>query len=208
MGILLKSLERKIRLRVILHIFKRLLPDTFHCSVAAQNSPNRWSITPLPGYLGLRCRGQRMTLIDKQQRYLSAARVGRLATADAEGHPHVVPCCFTLYDGDLVTPLDEKPKDADQRELRRVQDIRSNSYVSLVVDHYREDWSTLGWVQVRGTAHIVHPDEMSHTGAITALREKYAQYDCHRLEDLPFIHIAIGHVISWGTLFPDSYESG
>lgn len=144
-----------------------------------------------------------MTLTDRQRQYLTAARVARLATADTEGRPHVVPACFTLYDGDVVTPLDEKPKHTDQRELRRVQDIQANGSVALVVDHYRDNWATLGWVQVRGTAHLVDPDEAGHAGAIAALREKYDQYERHRLEDFPMIRIAIGHVASWGTLFPD-----
>lgn len=144
-----------------------------------------------------------MTLTDRQRQYITAARVARLATADTEGRPHVVPACFTLHDGDVVTPLDEKSKNVDQRELRRVQDIQANGAVSLVVDHYREDWSTLGWVQVRGTAHLVAPGEAAHASAIAALREKYDQYERHRLEALPIIRIVVSHVVSWGTLFPD-----
>jgi PPOX class probable F420-dependent enzyme len=147
--------------------------------------------------------GREMTFTDRQRQYITTARVARLATADIEGHPHVVPACFTLHDGDIVTPLDEKPKHADQRDLRRVQDIQANDSVSLVVDHYREHWATLGWVQMRGTAHLVAPGEAGHAGAIAALREKYDQYERHRLEALPIIRIAVSHVVSWGTLFPD-----
>jgi PPOX class probable F420-dependent enzyme len=144
-----------------------------------------------------------MTFTDRQRQYITAARVARLATADTEGRPHVVPICFTLHDSDIVTPLDEKPKHVDQRDLRRVQDIHANDSVSLVVNHYRDNWATLGWVQVRGTAHLVGPGEAGHAGAIAALREKYDQYKRHQLEELPIIRIAVSHVVSWGTLFPD-----
>lgn len=142
-----------------------------------------------------------MTMTDDQRRYLSRARVGRLATADAAGRPHVVPCCFALTDGDVVTPLDEKPKSADRRDLRRVRDVEENGYVALVADHYREDWSALGWVQVRGTAEVVAPGEGTDE-AVAALRGKYDQYERHRLEELPLLRIDVGHVVSWGTLSP------
>lgn len=143
-----------------------------------------------------------MIMTSAERRYLSQARAGRLATADGAGRPHVVPCCFALTKGDVVTPLDEKPKDADRREIRRVRDIEENGYVSLVADHYHEDWSALGWVQVRGTAAVVGPGEDT-VDAVAALREKYDQYDHHRLEALPLLRIDIGHVVSWGTLFPE-----
>lgn len=146
-----------------------------------------------------------MALTDEQRQYVADGRIGRLATADADGRPHVVPCCYVLYDGDVVTPIDEKPKDTDPTSLRRVSDIHENCRVSLVVDHYRDDWSKLGWVQLRGTARLVFPDEDAHTGGVDALRKKYDQYDSHELEELPLIRIAIGHTVSWGTLTPDGY---
>ena len=74
--------------------------------------------------------------------------------------------------------------------------------MSLVADHYREDWSSLGWVQVRGSAWVVKPGEAT-TDAVAALREKYDQYERHKLEELPLIRISVGHVVSWRALFPD-----
>jgi PPOX class probable F420-dependent enzyme len=145
-----------------------------------------------------------MTLTDEQRQYVTDGRIGRLATADADGRPHVVPCCYVLYDGAVVTPIDEKPKDTDPSSLRRVTDIQENGRVSLVVDHYRKDWSTLGWVQLRGTARVVRPDEDGHRGGVDALRTKYDQYGTHDLETLPLLWIAIGHTVSWGNLTPDT----
>lgn len=136
--------------------------------------------------------------------YLAAARVARLATADSAGRPHVVPICFALTEAGIVTPIDEKPKDVDPMELRRVRDVRENPSVSLVADHYVEDWSRLGWVQVRGTAELLDPAEDGHEEGVTALRGKYDQYADHELESRPLIRIEPGSVRSWGQLEPES----
>lgn len=135
-----------------------------------------------------------------ERRYLDTARVGRLATADAEGRPHAVPICFALVETAIVTPLDEKPKAAARRQLRRVRDISTNQHVALIVDHWTEDWTELGWVQVRGSARLVDPDDCGHERAVAALRGKYAQYESHALESYPIIWIDPGGVVSWGHL--------
>jgi PPOX class probable F420-dependent enzyme len=137
---------------------------------------------------------------EAERRYLDGASLGRLATADADGRPHVIPVCFALQEGTVVTPIDEKPKRGDPDELRRSRDIRENPRVSLVVDHYASDWSNLGWVQVRGTAGHVTPGEPSHAGAVSALRATYDQYASHALSERPIIRIDPGRVLSWGTL--------
>jgi PPOX class probable F420-dependent enzyme len=136
--------------------------------------------------------------------YLAAARVARLATADSGGRPQVVPICFALTAAGIVTPIDEKPKDVDPMGLRRVRDVRENPSVSLVADHYAEDWSQLGWVQVRGTAELLDPDEEGHEEGVTALRGKYDQYADHELSRRPIIQIEPESVRSWGQLEPES----
>jgi PPOX class probable F420-dependent enzyme len=139
----------------------------------------------------------------RERRYVEAARVGRLATADAEGRPHAVPVCFALADGAVVSAIDEKPQSVGPGALRRSRDVRENPRVALVVDHYVEDWSALGWVQVRGTATHLSPDDAeTHASACDALREKYDQYADHALEERPILRIAPGSVRSWGRLDP------
>ena len=103
---------------------------------------------------------------------LRAARVGRLATAGANGQPLVVPVCFALRDDRLYSAVDLKPKRT--RDLRRVRNVRENPQVSLVVDEYDEDWTRLRWVMVEGVARIV--DGAERVEALDALVEKYAQY--------------------------------
>lgn len=137
---------------------------------------------------------------DRERRFVERARVGRLATADAEGRPHVVPVCFAFVDDWLVTPIDEKPQTASANALRRSRDVEENPRVALVVDRYSEDWTQLGWVQVRGTATHLVPDEPPHPSAVRALRRKYEQYADHALEERPIVRIAPGSVRSWGRL--------
>lgn len=135
-----------------------------------------------------------------EREYVASARVGRLATADGDGRPHAVPVCFALREGRIVTPIDEKPKEAPPGALRRLRDIAKNPRVALVVDHYTEDWADLGWVQVRGTATRLDPGAAGHARGIAVLREKYDQYADHDLEERPVIEINPGSVRSWGRL--------
>lgn len=135
-----------------------------------------------------------------ERSYIEMARVGRLATADTEGRPHVVPVCFALVDDQIVTAIDEKPQNVSPDALQRSRNIRENPRATLVVDHYTEEWSRLGWVQIRGTATHLQPDDSLHADAVTALQQKYYQYETHALNDRPIICVSPGSVRSWGHL--------
>ena len=54
-----------------------------------------------------------------ERRFLSAQRVGHLATADGRAIPHVVPVCFTISQGTLYITIDEKPKRVAGPALKR-----------------------------------------------------------------------------------------
>ncbi len=127
---------------------------------------------------------------------LAEARVGRLATADAEGRPHAVPICFAFDGRHLYTAIDEKPKRAAPRRLRRVRNIEANPQVALVVDHYEEDWRRLRYVLISGTARVI-AEGREHARAIALLREKYPQYRAMRLEGRPVIKISPRRVAAW-----------
>lgn len=133
----------------------------------------------------------------EQAAFLHRQRSGRLATVDPHGQPHVVPICYALVDGILYTPIDEKPKSGDPRELRRIRNILANPHVCLVVDHYEdEDWSQLAWLQVRGLATLVEaPDERAR--ALAALRARYRQYQTMALEGLPLLRITPARLVAW-----------
>lgn len=143
-----------------------------------------------------------MDLSESRLEAVRSARVARLATADAHGRPSVVPICFAIVDGAVVSPVDEKPKEGNTSHLRRVRDVRSNPFVAVLVDQYSEDWGELWWVQIRGQAELVEPRETGHAKAVSSLQDKYAQYADHSLSSRPVVRICPGHVVSWS--FNDS----
>ncbi|MBT6444270.1 MAG: TIGR03668 family PPOX class F420-dependent oxidoreductase [Acidimicrobiaceae bacterium] len=102
------------------------------------------------------------------------ARVARLATVTTDGAAHVVPCCFAVLDnGTVVSAVDGKPKST--AALRRLDNIAANPRVSLVVDHYDDDWSNLWWVRLDGVAEIIHAGD-AYEAALDALVANYEQY--------------------------------
>lgn len=110
---------------------------------------------------------------DRARALLGSCRVARLATASAAGEPHLVPVTFAL-DGDvLYFAIDHKPKSTTA--LRRLQNIRENSRVSVLFDHYADDWSTLWWVRADGQAEIWE-EESQRVRAVELLGAKYPQY--------------------------------
>src|SRR5262245_26005988 len=107
--------------------------------------------------------------------FLSEARVGRLGTADAAGQPHVVPICYAFDGQSLFSAIDAKPKRPGPRGLKRVQNIRENPRVSVVIDHYDEDWRRLCYVIIQGEAELLTEGADFARGA-ELLLAKYPQY--------------------------------
>jgi PPOX class probable F420-dependent enzyme len=103
---------------------------------------------------------------------LRSARVARLATAAGDGVIRMVPICFAVLDGTLVSAVDHKPKRTGQ--LRRLDDITATGTATVLIDHYAEDWTQLWWVRVRGAASVLSEGEWG--SALAVLAEKYEQY--------------------------------
>ena len=134
--------------------------------------------------------------------FLERSRVGRLATADAAGAPHVVPVCYAVVGDTAYISIDEKPKSGDATRLKRLRNITANPLVALVVDHYEDaDWSRLGWVMLRGRAEILAAGA-EHDAAQDVLRQRYAQYRAMDLAGLPIIAIRVSRASAWGALAP------
>lgn len=135
-------------------------------------------------------------LTPEQAVRLHETRVGHLATADANGRPHVIPVCFD-YDGrHIYSVLDAKPKRGSLTGLRRVRNILANPQVSLVIDHYDEDWTRLWYLLVHGRAALIE-DGPETPAAIARLREKYPQYRDMALDGNPVIRIVPERVTGW-----------
>lgn len=102
----------------------------------------------------------------------AAARVARLATADAAGRPHLVPIAFAVAGDTVYSAVDAKPKRT--RALRRLANVRANPAVSLLVDHWDEaDWSRLWWARADGRGQVLDPDDPEARRAVELLRERY-----------------------------------
>ena len=123
-------------------------------------------------------------------------RVAHLATADAAGQPLVVPVCFACGQGSIYSVVDEKPKRVPAARLRRLRNIEANPQVSLLVDHYEENWSRLSYILVEGSAELLFEGK-EQRAAIGLLRRKYAQYRRMKLTNKPVIKISPHRLISW-----------
>jgi PPOX class probable F420-dependent enzyme len=113
--------------------------------------------------------------------------------------PHLVPVVFALDGGpqgdpDVVyTAVDAKPKTTQR--LRRLANIERNPQVSLLVDHYADDWAQLWWVRADGVAAI-HSDGAAMHAGYRLLRAKYPQYQSVPLNG-PVIAVTVGRWASW-----------
>lgn len=102
------------------------------------------------------------------------ARVARLGTINPQGAVDLVPVVFAVEDGDrLVTAVDHKPKTTHR--LRRLDNIARDPRVTVLVDHYADDWHELWWVRVRGRARVTEAGP-EREAALAALRARYEQY--------------------------------
>lgn len=112
---------------------------------------------------------------DEARERFAGARVGRLATAGADGHPHLVPVVFALTGDTIVHAVDDKPKRT--RALRRLANIAVNPHVALLVDEYDDArWDRLWWVRAEGVARVLESGDDEALGALELLADRYAQY--------------------------------
>lgn len=134
-----------------------------------------------------------MAMTDDQCRaHFERARVLRLATADAEGHPHVVPATFAVQGDTVAIAVDHKPK--RHANLKRLRNIAENPAVALLADHYEDDWDRLWWVRVDGTARVRENEEAAEL--VDRLLYKYEQYRQTRPVG-PVIEISVTRWSGW-----------
>ena len=124
---------------------------------------------------------------------LAAARVASLATTDPDGRPHLVPIVFALEGDTLYTAVDKKPKRSTK--LRRIENARARPDVTVLIDHYEEDWNRLWWIRLRGRARVLDAgSEREH--ALALLRDKYPQYRTDP-PDGPVLAIDVTEIREW-----------
>lgn len=119
---------------------------------------------------------------EAELRYLAKDQLGRLATIDGEGVPHVVPLGWT-YNPELDTI------DISGRDFARTQKFRNvqhNPNVALVVDDVLPPWRPRS-VMIRGRAEAL-AEAMGSDGKSLG----------------PIIRITPSQIISWGMDAEDS----
>jgi PPOX class probable F420-dependent enzyme len=136
------------------------------------------------------------------RRFLSTARVAHLATAATDAVPHAVPLCFWFDGAAFYFVIDQKPKRQTGLRLKRMRNIAANPRVSLLIDHYEEDWSQLAYVLINGNARVVEGRE-EYMLALRNLRDKYPQYRSMALsyETNLMVRIEPLNVHVWGARF-------
>ena len=104
-----------------------------------------------------------------------------------------MPIVFVLDGDTLYSAVDRKPKRSTT--LRRVENARARPDVTLLVDHYEEDWRRLWWIRLRGRARVLDGGD-ERERALTLLAHKYEQYRAAP-PDGPVLAVEIIEVREW-----------
>jgi PPOX class probable F420-dependent enzyme len=135
---------------------------------------------------------------------LEHSRVGHLGLIDDRDRPRVLPVTFVVFEDDVFSAVDEKPKRVRAEDVARVRYLRRRPEASLTVDVYDDDWSRLAWVQLLGRVEIT--DAAAHPEALGALCEKYAPYR-ERPPPGPLLRLAPERAVWWRASDPASPRS-
>jgi PPOX class probable F420-dependent enzyme len=98
-----------------------------------------------------------------------------------------VPVVFAAAGETVYSVVDAKPKRSPH--LQRLENARSEPRVSLLVDHYEEDWNALWWVRADGLA-VVQTEGPDRDRGIHLLAGKYPRY-AERPPDGPALVIRV-----------------
>lgn len=128
------------------------------------------------------------------EHYLDDCRIGRLAMADAEGRPYVIPLPFCWMDGALYLRL--------AMTGRKGEVLAENKRVCFEVDSYTDDFAEYASVLVEGSLESVESDD--EKARVRTLNEsKYLRLRrgfrpghgrATALEALPLQKICVEHV--------------
>jgi len=126
-------------------------------------------------------------------RRAASKQVARMATSGPDGNPHIVPVTFAIERHVLYFAVDAKPKTTT--DLKRLRNIAANPVVSILIDHYEDDWEKLWWVRIDGRARILTDhDEIER--ALDLLAARYPQYGTNRPNG-PVVAVAIERTSAW-----------
>ena len=104
-----------------------------------------------------------------------------------------MPIVFVVEGDTLYSAVDHKPKRS--RTLRRIENARARPDVTVLVDHYEDDWRRLWWIRLRGQARVLDGGA-ERERALVLLAEKYEQYRIER-PDGAVLAVDITEVRDW-----------
>jgi PPOX class probable F420-dependent enzyme len=137
-------------------------------------------------------------LVEDAWARVSSARVARLATRNPTGTVDLVPITFAVVgERTIASAVDHKPKRTLQ--LQRLANIRSDPAVTLLVDRFDDDWTSLWWVRLRGDAVVIDAGGPAHAEAVAALVTKYEQYR-NRPPQGPAVVIDVTEITGWAAV--------
>jgi PPOX class probable F420-dependent enzyme len=119
-------------------------------------------------------------------------RVCRLATANAQGQPHLVPVCHILAGGKIYIGSGD--------DAVKIKNLEANPRVTVTVDLYSDHWAALKGVMVQGRAKLIERGP-AFVRARRRLYEKYPQYPKEAAispSDSVVLEVTPTHVFSWG----------
>lgn len=131
-------------------------------------------------------------------RYIDSHRVARLATADAQALPHVVPICYGRIGRRIYFVCDEKPKRHGPRALKRLSNLSANPRAALLIDDYDDNWRRLAFLLLQTEARPVRrPSE--YRAALALLRRRYPPYRrmALDLESNPMVRLTVTRWHLW-----------
>jgi PPOX class probable F420-dependent enzyme len=116
----------------------------------------------------------------------------------------MVPVCFALDEQTLYFAVDHKPKRTIN--LKRLRNIAANPAVSVLADHYEDDWRRLWWVRLDGVARVVTGGAEA-SKAISLLAARYPQYR-ENTPAGPVVAVAVAAMTGWSASGPPNRSSG
>jgi pyridoxamine 5'-phosphate oxidase family protein len=130
------------------------------------------------------------TFTHKEVEYLSSQRLARLATADSNNAPHVVPVGFRLAEDGTAIDVGG----GNLARSKKYRDLKANPKVAIVIDDLAtiDPWAPRG-LEVRGTA------EVHDTGGPERFGEGWGE---------AWVRILPEHVMSWGIEGPAYSPAG
>lgn len=133
-----------------------------------------------------------MRLNKKLSKLIARERVCRVATAGADGKPHVVPVCHVMNGGKIYFGSD--------KNARKVANLRENPRISLTIDLYSEDWSQLRGVMITGTVNLIErgPRFMQARARLYAKYPQYPEEAALGASDSAIVEVTPTNVFSWG----------